>query len=105
MINFGNDAHPLSHYVIDLSWFVNATLEDSPYTNEMILIPPTSRYSQKMWIFESPKIHVSPDTFMNTHVKPSEISTRRITTKFVVYYTKRLKKVYLYQNRGNISEN
>lgn len=37
LINYGNDAHPLLHYVTDLSWFEEASLEASPYTNEMVL--------------------------------------------------------------------
>ena len=36
-IKYGNDAKPLLHYMTDFSWFDAASLEQSPYTNEMIM--------------------------------------------------------------------
>jgi len=36
-INYGNNAHPFLHYVTDLSWFDGASLDESPYTNEMVM--------------------------------------------------------------------
>ncbi|HLR70918.1 MAG TPA: hypothetical protein VK085_05760 [Pseudogracilibacillus sp.] len=36
-MNYGNDAHSFFYYVSDLSWFDGESLEQSPFTNEMIM--------------------------------------------------------------------
>lgn len=36
-IYYGNDAQPFLSYVTDVSWFEDSKIENSPYTNEMIL--------------------------------------------------------------------